>query len=185
MVQRIPCVAWPLRTCYVAGNQLPVLTCFITLRFSGCEVILFKLAKSFIYNTLMFIAGGGVALLHASEELEKLQAMNIGEKIGVKLLQHAVKVFIFIFCFFQFFNCLFLQTLAVHQNHCLFKTWLSLVIMSSNYKQIMWDFFSDAWPKAVILYMYKHIILIIWACRCLCTQLLPLPAFKFQLSKSY
>lgn len=50
----------------------------------------------------MFIAGGGVALLHASEELEKLQAMNIGEKIGVKLLQHAVKVFIFIFCFFNF-----------------------------------------------------------------------------------
>ncbi|KAL9436474.1 hypothetical protein AB3S75_022513 [Citrus x aurantiifolia] len=38
------------------------------------------------------IPGGGVALLHASEELEKLQAMNIGEKIGVKLLQHAVKM---------------------------------------------------------------------------------------------
>ncbi|ESR56608.1 hypothetical protein CICLE_v10023620mg [Citrus x clementina] len=37
------------------------------------------------------IPGGGVALLHASEELEKLPAMNIGEKIGVKLLQHAVK----------------------------------------------------------------------------------------------
>ncbi|KAH9784406.1 Chaperonin CPN60 [Citrus sinensis] len=38
------------------------------------------------------IPGGGVALLHASEELEKLPAMNIGEKIGVKLLQHAVKM---------------------------------------------------------------------------------------------
>lgn len=53
----------------------------------------------------MFIAGGGVALLHASEELEKLPAMNIGEKIGVKLLQHAVKVFFsfyfLIVCFFR------------------------------------------------------------------------------------
>ncbi|KAJ4702702.1 Chaperonin CPN60-2, mitochondrial [Melia azedarach] len=38
------------------------------------------------------IPGGGVALLHASKELDKLQVENCGKKYGVQLFQHALKM---------------------------------------------------------------------------------------------
>ncbi|KAJ4723937.1 Chaperonin CPN60-2, mitochondrial [Melia azedarach] len=41
------------------------------------------------------IPGGGVALLHASKELDKLQVKNSGEKYGVQLFQHALKIPVF------------------------------------------------------------------------------------------
>lgn len=38
------------------------------------------------------IPGGGVALFHASKELDKLQTTSLGGKIGVQLLQQALKM---------------------------------------------------------------------------------------------
>lgn len=38
------------------------------------------------------LPGGGVALLHASKELDKLQTTSLGGKIGVQLLQQALKM---------------------------------------------------------------------------------------------
>lgn len=37
-------------------------------------------------------AGGGVALLYASKELEKLQTADFDQKIGVQIIQNALKV---------------------------------------------------------------------------------------------
>lgn len=37
-------------------------------------------------------AGGGVALLYASKELEKLPTANFDQKIGVQIIQNALKV---------------------------------------------------------------------------------------------
>ncbi|KAF3457508.1 hypothetical protein FNV43_RR02166 [Rhamnella rubrinervis] len=37
------------------------------------------------------VAGGGVALLYASKELEKLQTANFDQKIGVQIIQNALK----------------------------------------------------------------------------------------------
>lgn len=39
-----------------------------------------------------FIEGGGVALLYASKELEKLETANFDQKIGVQIIQNALKV---------------------------------------------------------------------------------------------
>ena len=38
------------------------------------------------------MAGGGVALLYASKELEKLHTANFDQKIGVQIVQNALKV---------------------------------------------------------------------------------------------
>lgn len=38
--------------------------------------------------------GGGVALLYASKELEKLPTANFDQKIGVQIIQNALKVII-------------------------------------------------------------------------------------------
>ena len=38
------------------------------------------------------LAGGGVALLYASKELEKLQTAYFDQKIGVQIIQNALKV---------------------------------------------------------------------------------------------
>ncbi|XP_022150736.1 chaperonin CPN60-2, mitochondrial-like [Momordica charantia] len=38
------------------------------------------------------VAGGGVALLYASKELEKLQTPNFDQKIGVQIIQNALKM---------------------------------------------------------------------------------------------
>jgi chaperonin GroEL (HSP60 family) len=37
-------------------------------------------------------SGGGVALLYASRELEKIQTANFDQKIGVQIIQNALKV---------------------------------------------------------------------------------------------
>lgn len=39
-------------------------------------------------------SGGGVALLYASRELEKIQTANFDQKIGVQIIQNALKVFL-------------------------------------------------------------------------------------------
>lgn len=39
------------------------------------------------------LAGGGVALLYAARELEKLPTANFDQKIGVQIIQNALKVF--------------------------------------------------------------------------------------------
>ena len=38
--------------------------------------------------------GGGVALLYASKELDKLSTANFDQKIGVQIIQNALKVII-------------------------------------------------------------------------------------------
>lgn len=45
------------------------------------------------YDTkIVLIAGGGVALLYAAKELEKLPTANFDQKIGVQIIQNALKV---------------------------------------------------------------------------------------------
>ena len=39
--------------------------------------------------------GGGVALLYASRELDKLQTANFDQKIGVQIIQNALKVLMY------------------------------------------------------------------------------------------
>lgn len=55
-------------------------------------------------------AGSGVAFLHASKELDKLQTANYDENAGIKLLQNALKVVfslysIFLIVFFLISGC--------------------------------------------------------------------------------
>lgn len=38
------------------------------------------------------MAGGGVALLYASRELDKVVTANFDQKIGVQIIQNALKV---------------------------------------------------------------------------------------------
>lgn len=40
------------------------------------------------------VPGGGVALLYASKELDKLSTANFDQKIGVQIIQNALKVFL-------------------------------------------------------------------------------------------
>lgn len=56
--------------------------------------------------------GGGVALLRASKELDKLQTTKSGQKIGVQLLQKSLKVFVFLF---QIFTS---SDLAIYERSC-------------------------------------------------------------------
>jgi hypothetical protein len=51
---------------------------------------------------LCFFTGGGVALLYASNELSKLPTANFDQKIGVQIIQNALKVSIF--CTFTYFS---------------------------------------------------------------------------------
>ena len=39
-------------------------------------------------------AGGGVALLYASKELSNLPTANFDQKIGVQIIQNALKVYL-------------------------------------------------------------------------------------------
>ena len=41
---------------------------------------------------LQLCPGGGVALLYASKELDRLQTANFDQKIGVQIIQNALKV---------------------------------------------------------------------------------------------
>jgi len=43
-------------------------------------------------QSLIVYVGGGVALLYASKELDKLQTANFDQKIGVQIIQNALKV---------------------------------------------------------------------------------------------
>lgn len=43
-------------------------------------------------QSLIVYIGGGVALLYASKELDKLQTANFDQKIGVQIIQNALKV---------------------------------------------------------------------------------------------
>lgn len=43
-------------------------------------------------KSLIVYAGGGVALLYAWKELDKLQTANFDQKIGVQIIQNALKV---------------------------------------------------------------------------------------------
>jgi chaperonin GroEL (HSP60 family) len=49
-----------------------------------------QLVKTFICS------GGGVALLYASKELDKLHTANFDQKIGVQIIQNALKVRTFV-----------------------------------------------------------------------------------------
>jgi chaperonin GroEL (HSP60 family) len=49
-----------------------------------------QLEKTFICS------GGGVALLYASKELDKLHTANFDQKIGVQIIQNALKVRTFV-----------------------------------------------------------------------------------------
>lgn len=46
-------------------------------------------------------AGGGVALLYASKELDKLPTANFDQKIGVQIIQNALKVWTSILKFYD------------------------------------------------------------------------------------
>jgi len=50
----------------------------------------------------MLCTGGGVALLYASKELDKLHTANFGQKIGVQIIQNALKVSAFLLLTFSF-----------------------------------------------------------------------------------
>lgn len=44
------------------------------------------------------LSGGGVALLYAAKELDKLPTANFDQKVGVQIIQNALKV---CFCYFS------------------------------------------------------------------------------------
>ena len=48
--------------------------------------------KSPTSSSYFLMAGGGAALLYASKELDKLQTANFDQKIGVQIIQNALKV---------------------------------------------------------------------------------------------
>jgi chaperonin GroEL (HSP60 family) len=52
--------------------------------------MVYQLVKTFICS------GGGVALLYASKELDKLHTANFDQKIGVQIIQNALKVRTFV-----------------------------------------------------------------------------------------
>lgn len=54
------------------------------------------ISKSFL------VTGGGAALLYASKELENLHTANFDQKIGVQIIQNALKVQLIILLFFVF-----------------------------------------------------------------------------------
>ena len=58
-------------------------------------------------------AGGGVALLYASKALDKLQTANFDQKIGVQIIQNALKVCekIIIFLDLIYFPCVLISEL--------------------------------------------------------------------------
>lgn len=45
-----------------------------------------------VTKSFLSCAGGGAALLYASKELDKLQTANFDQKIGVQIIQNALKV---------------------------------------------------------------------------------------------
>jgi len=50
-----------------------------------------NILQTYLIN-VCFCTGGGVALLYASNELSKLPTANFDQKIGVQIIQNALKV---------------------------------------------------------------------------------------------
>ena len=50
------------------------------------------MVNQYIYIFFFPVAGGGVALLYASKELDKLETANFDQKIGVQIIKNALKV---------------------------------------------------------------------------------------------
>lgn len=48
----------------------------------------------FLFRLDVFTGGGGISLLHASKELDKLEITNSSQKIGVQIILNALKVFV-------------------------------------------------------------------------------------------
>lgn len=48
----------------------------------------------FLFCLDVFTGGGGISLLHASKELDKLEITNSSQKIGVQIILNALKVFV-------------------------------------------------------------------------------------------
>jgi hypothetical protein len=51
----------------------------------------------------MMYVGGGVALLYASKDLDKLETANFDQKIGVQIIQNALTVCDFFFFLINWF----------------------------------------------------------------------------------
>lgn len=51
-----------------------------------------KLYRNLCLFSRFCLAGGGVALLYASRELDKIPTENFDQKIGVQIIQNALKV---------------------------------------------------------------------------------------------
>lgn len=59
------------------------------------ELSSFSVGSVNFYWIILFcvcISGGGIGLLNASKELDKVQTTNHGQKIGVQIMQNALKV---------------------------------------------------------------------------------------------
>lgn len=55
---------------------------------------IFLVTVLFQFLVTYLCLGGGVALLYASKELDNLQTANFDQKIGVQIIQNALKVYI-------------------------------------------------------------------------------------------
>lgn len=65
----------------------------VVLRYTYVDIC--RLVGSLTYwwhVQLLYNTGGGVALLHASKELDNIQTANFDQKIGVQIIQNALKV---------------------------------------------------------------------------------------------
>lgn len=56
---------------------------------------------------ILIYTGGGVALLYATRELDKLQSTNGDQNHGIQIIKNALKVATFIMSACCFFQCLF------------------------------------------------------------------------------
>jgi hypothetical protein len=79
----------------------------------------------FIFNGY---AGGGVALLYASKALDKLQTANFDQKIGVQIIQNALKVWE------KIIICLAVISFSIWEKIiiCLAVVYFSCVLISEN-----------------------------------------------------
>lgn len=64
----------------------------VALLYPSCCMCFFSCCDNGCFSCNVFTTGGGVALLYASRELEKLPADNFDQKVGVQIIQNALKV---------------------------------------------------------------------------------------------
>lgn len=76
----------------VAGNL--VYSLFLIKSYS--LFLFFLVGHRSVLSYIFLLTGGGVALLYASKELDKLQTANFDQKIGVQIIQNALKVCIIV-----------------------------------------------------------------------------------------